>query len=85
MPLSISVAAVRDAGSNVCLANGGRWAGSHRRNAGACLEWRGVAIAVFSALVDVKADPDEVRGSIPATAVAMSEFLRRSRLELPSP
>ena len=28
----------------------------------------GVAIVVFSALVDVKADPDEVRGSIPATA-----------------
>jgi hypothetical protein len=26
----------------------------------------GVAIVVFSALVDVKADPDEVRGSIPA-------------------
>ena len=45
----------------------------------------GVAIVVFSALVDVKADPDEVRGSIPATVAAMSEFLRRSRLELPSP
>jgi hypothetical protein len=45
----------------------------------------GVAIAVFSALVDVTADPDEVRGSLPATAAAMSEFLRRSRLELPAP
>jgi hypothetical protein len=45
----------------------------------------GVAIAVFSALVDVKADPDEVRGSIPATVAAMSEFLRRNRLELPPP
>jgi len=45
----------------------------------------GVAIVGFSALVDVTADPDEVRGSIPATAAAMSEVLRRSRLELPSP
>jgi hypothetical protein len=45
----------------------------------------GVAIVVFSALVDVKADPDEVWGSITATAVAMSEVLRRRRLELLSP
>lgn len=45
----------------------------------------GVAIVVFSALVDVTADPDEVWGSIPATVAAMSEFRRRSRLELPSP
>lgn len=43
----------------------------------------GVAIAVFSALVD--AILMRYGGAIPATAVAMSEFLRRSRLELPSP
>jgi hypothetical protein len=41
----------------------------------------GVAIVVFSALVDVKADPDEVRALFPRFAAAMSEFLRCRRRE----
>ena len=59
--------------------------GPHATRRLPCQIMAGVAIVVFSALVDVTADPDEVWGSIPATAVAMSEVLRRSRLELPSP